>query len=527
MNNKNNFFLKLSVIIFTLNLLFEIKGQSILLEKNYGGAASEFAYSIQQTSDGGYFVVGYTASSTSGDVSGANRGSNDGWVVKLDAAGAITWQKNYGGTANDTFYAGQQTSDGGYVVTGYVASSANGNVSGVNKGSGDVWVVKLDATGNISWEKNYGGASVDEGVFIRQTIDGGYIVAGDTMSSVSLDVTGTNKGSQDAWVLKLDASGNITWQKNYGGSGVDVLQSLQETTDGGYILAGNTTSSASGDVSGANKGSNDVWVVKLDASGNITWQKNYGGSGADTCKSIQKTSDGGYVLVATTASSANGEVTGISKGGNDVWVVKLDATGAISWQKNYGGSGADTGASIQQHTDGGYILVAGTASSASGDMSGISKGGNDVWAIKTDSTGTISWQKNFGGSGSDVAQSMQITSDGNYIVSGYTSSSVSGDVSGINKGLNDFWVLKFGNPSLGTENVKVSNINMSPNPAKDFVTISNLTKGADVALFDMTGKLLYQTKSFGTTLTINTSSYKNGMYLVKVEGQAIKLLIAK
>jgi hypothetical protein len=293
--------------------------------------------------------------------------------VKLDASGNIQWQKCLGGTGDDRANSIQQTTDGGYVVAGRTYSN-DGNVTG-NHGSDDYWVVKLDASGNIQWQKCLGGTSWEYASSIQQTTDGGYVAAGYTRSNDG-DVSG-NHGDWDYWVVKLDSSGNIQWQKCLGGTSWDEAYSIQQTTDGGYVVTGYTTSN-DGDVSG-NHGGEDYWVVKLDSSGNIQWQKCLGGTGDDRANSIQQTTDGGYVVAGYTYSN-DGDVSG-NHGGRDFWVVKLDASGNIQWQKCLGGTNWDEAYSIHQTTDGGYV-VAGRTWSNDGDVSGYHGGNYDYWVVK-------------------------------------------------------------------------------------------------------------------------------------------------
>ena len=179
------------------------------------------------------------------------------------------------------------------------------------------------------WQKNYGGSSDDWAFSIVQTSDGGYAVAGHTLSSQSGDVTGQNNGGCDYWILKINSTGGIVWQKNYGGSSYDYAYSIVQTSDGGYAVAGYTWSSANGDVTGMSKGGYDYWILKLNSTGGIVWQKNYGGNSNDEARSIVHTSDGGYAAAGYTESSADGDVTGQSRGGKDYWIVKIDANSAL------------------------------------------------------------------------------------------------------------------------------------------------------------------------------------------------------
>ncbi|TAJ43968.1 PKD domain-containing protein [Methanofollis fontis] len=406
----------------------EPDGSAIVWQRCLGGSSRDYAYSIQQTSDGGYVVAGVTES-TDGDVSG-NHGNEDAWVVKLDAAGNRVWQRCLGGSSGDYAESIRQTSDGGYIVAGFTYST-DGDVSG-NHGGADIWVVKLDAAGNRVWQRCLGGASDDRAFNILQTADGGYIVASYTYSTDG-DVSG-NHGSYDAWVVKLDAAGNRIWQRGLGGASDDRALSIQQMADGGYVVAG-VTWSTDGDVSG-NHGDSDAWVVKLDAAGSMVWQRCLGGSSRDYAYSIRQTSDGGYIVAGETGS-IDGDVSG-NHGDSDAWVVKLDAAGNQVWQRCFGGSSRDFAYSIQQTSDGGYVVAGGTWST-DGDVSG-NHGDSDGWMVKLDVAGSMVCQRCFGGTSSDLAFSIQQISDGGYVVASYTCSN-DGDVSG-NHGDSDGWVVK-------------------------------------------------------------------------------------
>ncbi|MGR3309663.1 MAG: hypothetical protein ACUZ77_02710 [Candidatus Brocadiales bacterium] len=358
----------------------------------YGGGGFDVANSIQQTRDGGYIVAGGTSSF------GAGFGV-DFWVLKLDANGIVQWQKTYGGGGFDVASSIQQTSDGGYIVAGGTGSFGAGRFS-------DIWVLKLDANGIVQWQKTYGG-DFNEASSIQQTSDGGYVGAGWTSSF--------GAGMGDIWVLKLDANGIVQWQKTYGGSDSEGANSIQQTRDGGYIVAGWTESFGAG--FGA------FWVLKLDSGGNIQWQKTYGERGSDSAHSIQQTSDGGYIVVGgnpfrlvlkldsfdniqwqKTYGGVNffdeansiqqtsddgyvvaGEAESFGAGFEDFWVLKLDSFGNVQWQKTYEGGFANS--SIQQTSDGGYIVA--------GERASLGGGSSDFWVLKLRQDGTIDPSCNF------------------------------------------------------------------------------------------------------------------------------------
>jgi uncharacterized delta-60 repeat protein len=325
---------------------------SIIWQKTYGGAGEDDAYSIQQTSDGGYIVAGATNSFSSG-------GDYDAWILKLDSTGAVQWQYTYGGSGQDYASWIQQVSNGDYIVAGTTNSFlAHGY---------DFWVFKLSSNGSMIWQKTYGGQYDDEASCIQNTSDGGYIVAG---SSNSFDSGGKNH----IWVLKLNSTGGIVWQNTYGGTQEDDAYSVQQTT-GGYIVAGTTNSSGAG--------SANFWVFKINSNGSVVWSNTYGGSGANEAFAAQATPDGGCVVT--------GYSTSFSSGGNpNVWVLKLTSTGAVQWQNTYGGSNDDEAYAIQQTSDGGYILTGATSSFGVGTY--------NVWVIKLEADGSITWGPNSGAS---------------------------------------------------------------------------------------------------------------------------------
>lgn len=353
---------------------------------------------------------------------------------------AIEWQKAYGGSADDGVLSTstipqmdlQQTSDGGYICVSS-SSSTDGDLTGA-KGNQDVWVIKMNSTGTIEWQKNYGGTSDDIGTGIMQTTDGGYIVSA-TSNSADGDVTGS-KGLNDLWILKLDASGAITWQKALGGAAFENFSSsARQTADGGYIAAC-ITSSTNGDVSGKHGSAfYDIWIVKLSTSGTLEWQKCLGGTDQEGTASVEPAKDGGYIVAGMTKST-DGDIT-TNYGQGDAWLVKLSATGTIQWQKTYGGTKADYFGMAIPAADGGYIAL-GNTNSKDHDVTSTHDT-TEIWVVKTDDTGKILWQKTYGGAKYDAGYSIAQVADGHYLISGTTESG-DGDVSGL-KGISNTLLL--------------------------------------------------------------------------------------
>lgn len=330
------------VFLFIYNLL---SAQSLLeWERFYGGSEPDFARSVIQTMDGSFIVLGTTAS-PDGDVQNFKgkgvENIGDIWLMKINTSGVVSWKKTLGGSLDDDSYDMIESNDGHLIICGRTYSS-NFDVQSGNKGNVDAWVIKVNINdGSIIWEKTYGGSSTDIAHRIEQTVDGGYIIAGSSMSNNG-DVKNGNKGAHDAWIIKVDNTGKIEWEKTYGGSDGDVPRAIIECNDGGYIFVCNTRSSASGDISGINKGVgySDLWIVKIDSSKNIIWEKNYGGMYDELPNNMFEDSDGNYIVFAS-ARSNDGDVIA-SHGGMDWWILKIDqVNGNILWQKTIGGSGGD------------------------------------------------------------------------------------------------------------------------------------------------------------------------------------------
>lgn len=491
-------FFQLFIILFTSFAVAQ--APPIQWQKTIGGTHADTALSILQTTDGGFIFEGQT-SSNNGNVSG-NHGNEDVWVVKLNNTGNVSWQKTLGGTGSDMIHLQgiQQTNDGGYIVAAFTNSN-DGDVSG-NHGSFDFWIVKLNNVGDISWKKTLGGTGQDEAHSIKQTTDGGYIVAGSTPSNDG-DVSG-NHGGVDAWVVKLDNIGNISWQKALGGTQDDYAESIQQTTDGGYIFSGATLS---GNVGGA-----DAWVVKLDDLGNVSWEYTFGGVSADEALSIEQTTDGGYIFAGDTLST-EGDIS-LNHGYYDVWIVKLTALGNISWQKTYGGTQYDDAYSIKQTNDGGFVFI-GLTVSTDGDV--VANHIAEYWIVKLTSTGNISWQKAIGGTDLDYGTCIGLTSDGGYIASGFGVSN-DGDVSG-NHGEGDAWIVKLG-PDLGTESFGNENaFVVYPNPATSILNIKNSNNAAieNIAITDVLGKKVFQTNKSITS--INVADFQKGLYFIEIASE--------
>ncbi len=433
-------------------------------QRTIGGNGNDRLQSVQQTTDGGYILGGYSTSGVSGEKTVAGYGEEDYWIVKLDAVGNIEWQTVAGGVHIDILLTVIQTADGGYLASGWSVSGVSGNKTAVNHGGTamvgnasngrDIWVVKLSASGVIQWDKTFGGSSYDMGWTLWQHPDGGYVIGGLSHQGGGGNKSVTQYGWNDYWVLKTDATGNaIQWQTSYGGSSHDGMNGLSKATAGGYIMGGSAMSGTSGSKTSPVYGGEDNWVVKTNASGAINWQITLGGSGYDAQvggsimsgdNGILQTADSGYLVGNTSNSPVSGTKTVPSLGGNDFWIVKLDTFGNIQWQEVYGGTDEEYLGTVLQTTDNGYLFAGHSASGATGNKTVANIGDKDWWIIKTDVARNVQWQMALGGTDADELMTVRQTMDGGYIAGGYSRSGISGNKTESNRGDFDYWIVKLG-----------------------------------------------------------------------------------
>lgn len=415
--------------------------QKLTLEIDFiqtlGGAKNESAQAVTKTNDGGYAILGHTQS-MDGDVTTKLNESYDYWLLKFNASDELEWQKTYGGSEDDRGADLIQTSDGGYAVIGK-SKSSDGDVS-ENSGYEDFWITKLDASGSISWEYAYGFAGSDTPYSIIQTNDNGYLLTG------VLDVSASNgQGDRrsntarrhaggDYWVIKLNANGLKQWSNYYGGTFTDTAYDAIQTEDNGYMIVG-ASDSTDVDISN-NHGGYDFWVINISNTGELIWEKSFGGNETDEARAISKTSDGNYLVVGDTRS----DEFDVSKnnGAADLWMIKITPEGTLLWEKTLGGTNFDVGRSVLKTQDDGF-LISGSSRSNDGNLTSNS-GQNDAWVLKIDSSGDIDWQQTIGGSEIDFFYDAVELNDQTIVAVGESSSSDENILG--NKGFTDLLILK-------------------------------------------------------------------------------------
>ncbi len=349
----------------------EPKSGTVTWSRTFRGEVRDSGMSVQQTTDGGFIVAGVTES--------FGAGSGDAYLTKTDASGKEGWFRTFGGESWDVGWSVQQTTDGGFIVAGGTGSFGAGDC--------DVYLIKTDANGEQAWTGTFGAADFEFAYFVQQTTDGGFIVAGGTRSF--------GQGDYQVYLIKTDANGKEEWSRTLGRAG-DGGRSVQQTTDGGFIVVGYTTRFQGG--------ADDIYLIKTDFKAREEWSRTFGGASLDFADSLRQTTDGGFVVAGSTTSFGGGGV--------DAYLIKTDVNGKEEWTKTFGGADDDWGDSVQQTADGGFIIAGSTTS--------FGGGGADVYLIKTDVNGKEEWTKTFGGADDDWGDSVQQTTDGGFIVAGDT-----------------------------------------------------------------------------------------------------------
>ncbi len=523
--------------------------------KRFGGNTTDNFSQVIRTSDGGYLLGGYSASPIGGDKTQGSQGGNDFWIVKTDASGNKQWDKRFGGSGADHLNALIATSDGGYLLGGNSSSGISGNKSQASQGGQDFWIVKISATGSKQWDKRFGGSGHDDLRTLHQLPTGEYILSGHSASGTGGDKSQASRGANDYWVVKINASGTKLWDKRFGGSSDDWLETSVLNSDGSLLLGGRSVSGLSGDKSQASRGGKDYWVVKISSAGSKVWDKRFGGTGHDEQFAMIATTDGNYLLGGLSSSELSGDKSQGLQGANDFWIVKISTAGSKLWDKRFGGSLTDELHAMARTSDGGFLLAGRSSSGANGDKSQSSRGGQDYWIVKISSTGTKQWDKRFGGSAAEELCTVLVTSDGGYLLGGRSDSGIGGDKSQASQGGTDYWLVKLSASggtlaatklSQASKTVKKPEIESAlnrlqayPNPFKEELTIDFTSQKAEqvqIKVYDLQGieiKNLFEAKAEAGRryeLIWQTTLEKAGIYVIRlttsdsVENQKVILL---
>lgn len=479
------------VFLFLFNFgILNAQNISVDWSNSFGGYQDESPSCIIKDIFGsGYYILG-SEESIDGDVSShiGSIATSNLWLIKTDSAGNKIWDKSFGGTSIESGVELFQLIDGGFILTG-TTSSIDGDVVGVHTwpipliGSYDYWIVKIDSSLNIQWQKCLGGSDYDNLEDAILTSDGGYLLFG-AISSSDGDVSGFH-GGIDYWAVKLDSIGNILWQKCLGSAANDEGRTCVELPDSTYLLAGESNSYFVG-----YHGGGDVGIIRLSNNGSIISQRSYGGSNQDQPSKIISTNDGGFYLIGTTTSN-DGDVSGLMYY-NDIWIFKADRYGDIIWQKCFGGYAFDVSYDAKLTPEGGLLFTGYSVSNDSLFVMGT-HGGYDIWVAKIDSMGNLQCGKSLGGSFDDVGTSILQLDANNFILAAETKSSNDDII--FNHGGKDIWIAKLTDISASIDEKETDRNEINASFQNGILTLSFFeinSHSLDLTVFDLLGKLKFR-----------------------------------
>ncbi len=444
-----------------------------LWTRTYGGINGDNGYSVQQTSDGGFIIVGTTSS--------YGAGSSDIYLIRTDSDGDTLWTRTYGGDSAEVGFSIQQTNDNGFVIVGSTKTAS----------AESCYLIRTNSNGDTLWTKMYGGSSsieyIEQATSVQQTSDGGFILIGAHLS--------------DVYLIRTDAIGDTLWTKMYGGNSFEFGTTIRQTTDEGFIIAGYTYSTLFGDL--------DVYLIRTNSNGDTLWTRTYGGIGDDAGKSVHQTTDGGFIITGITDSFT--DTIG------DVYLIRTDSRGDTLWTETYGGNDFGIGSSVQQMSDGGFIIGGTTFS--------FNAGNYDVYLIRTNKGGDTLWTKTFGGTGDDGAESVQITEDGGFIITGETGSF--GDT------LGDVYLIRMDKETVGIKEDnpngfhKLNNFIVSGDNKNNLISIHysiQYPSSVKLSMYNISGQLvktlLEEHKSRGEySEQFKTDNISSGVYYFSLEAE--------
>lgn len=448
-------------------------------QKSFGGSGADLLQSIRLTKDGGFILAGTSDSQKGLHKKDSCRGHEDFWIIKLNAKGAEQWQRTIGGSGQELLQSIIPTSDGGYIVGGSSSSNKSGKL---HNGLDDLFGKK---------ENSYGGL--------------------------------------DYFVVKLDNKGEIEWQKSYGGQYADELRSIVQARDGGFLLGGSSNSPDSGNKNEKSYGESDYWILKLDQKGEVEWQKTYGGAGDDQLQSVLQSKDGNYLLAGSSSSGTGGNKNASNGKGSDFWLIKIDPIGEILWQETYDIGKADLLTTIQENADGSLLLGGHAQTEVSDSKKKDKEGINDYVLIKTNDKGEEQWTQTVGSGGEDILRKAIETRDGGYLLAGTSTGTASRDRNS-GQGRNDFWVVKLKDKKKKEE--KKNPIEAYPNPTLHYSNVIvgyEFDKGT-ATVYDLMGRQLQQFEITDRTIPVDLGSMPEGIYIVEirtnVQNDSVKIVKA-
>lgn len=507
------FSLFLFAIVFSLSSNAQV--QTVSNQKSIGDLGYIGNLNAAKLADGGFLLSCASTNGVSGDKSTPSFGSEDIWIIRVDANYNIIWQKSLGGSGNEHAFMCVETPEGNLLIGGTSSSPISGNKTVGTNGGSDFWLIKLTADGNVIWQKNYGGTEVEILRGIETVGETRYLLAGSSNSNISGDKTEANRGISDVWTVMIDSAGTILWEKTIGGDKIENLKCVKFDSQTNHIILGTFSDSfVFGDKTTANFGQDDIWLIKLDLNGQIVQQTSLGGNLSDFIQDMIQIENGDFIVIGSSNSPISGNKIAENKGQSDFWIIRITQDFEIVWDKTYGGESVDGGNVISFVSPNNYTIAGSSSSNMSEDKSEDSKGDLDIWVIAIDSTGTKLWDKTIGGSSVDGTLAFFQKSPNNFAVFAVSESGISGDKTAPNRGMFHFWMFDL-TTTLGIDALEQTNFTVYPNPAHNWIHVPFVDNKPTVfTVTDASGRIVDSGVLTATQLDVST--FQNGMYTLQL-----------
>ncbi len=542
--------MRISIRILGLLIVYLFESQSMIgqtlfqkqWDKRYGSYSSDYIRcNPVEDGNGNFLFLGTSLGGPGGDYSTTSYGSGDYWLYKIDSLGNLLSTMRFGGSSFEESKKLLRLPDGGYLLTGESASPISGNKSEPSRGGYDLWIVRLDSSLNIVWDKTLGGNYDESFKDVIMTPDHGFILLATTSSLQGQDVSqqgfnGPAQSNKDYWVVRIDSLGNKIWDKRYGGIEADDAFAVMATADGNYLVSGSTYSMNGGMITQPRKGDLDFWVIKIDPSGNKIWDRRYGSSNSDGSNSsespfLRPTPDGGFLIAGTDNGMVGYDKTVAPRGMVDYWLLKCDSLGNKQWDKVYGGNKEEYLFFFNRMSDGNFLFAGSSNSQVSGDKTVPNWAFNiyNMWFIKISPNGTKLWDTRWGAIKGEYCFGFLELNDGSMLALGGSNSNISGDKSQNNWQLtptspipHNIWAIKFTSSTVGFNEIEDSGVVFYPNPANSELHIRNNTGSfskTKIRIFDSLGRTFYESENLNQLeeLTIDLTNLAPGIYFIQGE----------
>jgi hypothetical protein len=515
------YFLRSGLVLSLLLWSIAAISQDILWEKSLGGKHADYLFDAVPTADYGFLLAGSSLSGKTGRKTDKSNGDLDYWLWKMNEEGEQEWQKSFGADKSDILQSVVLTKDAGFLLVGTSDSDKTFHKKDSCRGNTDIWIIKLNAQGGEEWQKTIGGASQELVSSVKQTPDGGFIIAASSSSDKSAEKENDSFGGLDYWIIKIDGKGKIEWQHTYGGLYNDIVKKVVCSPDGGYLVGGYSNSPESGTKTEKNYGIGDYWIIKLDNKGEIVWQKTLGGDKDDQLHDLIVTKNGDYLIGGNSNSGVSNYKKESNRLGTDFWVIRMDKDGELIWQQTYNFGKQDILSSLIEEEDE-SIIIGGYARGITTGKKKQEGEVNDYAIIKVKPDGEEIWKRTLGSTGEEMMQKVILTRDGGYLLTGTSNGKASGDKKG-HVGNNDFWVVKLKDEKKPKK--EKASIEAFPNPVVQFtnVIIGYEYEKGTCAVYDLGGRQLQRFDiAKDRTIPVDLGNLPQGIYIIEINTEKRK-----